>query len=164
MLSLNLTPTALPGASKSGSSAATQFPQSLALVQAVPTSQVTPVTQVPRVTTATREEAVPSQEAISKPNLERDPVEEFKKYMALSPAEKMRHAVLDESELSIDDYQSLPPEEKQKIDTQVVDRLSAAREAQGNSHPSPKAIAHYYMEMQRDLAGAGRVSSTSIFV
>ncbi|WP_157954412.1 hypothetical protein [Saccharospirillum mangrovi] len=169
MMSLNLNPTALPNATKIGNPNAIQFPQTLALVQTVPTSQVTPITQVPPVTAASQEDSAPArppeQQALTEPDLGRDPVEEFKKYMAMSPAEKMRYAVLADAGLTMEEYEALPAEEKEKIDDEIAERLNDLREAREiNNSQQARAVSLYQMEMNRDMENDHRNNLTSIFI
>lgn len=163
MMSLNLTPISLPAKAKPGSAHAIDFPQAISLVQKVPTTQVTPVTQVSAVERGGSTNTASSQ-PITESTPARDPVEEFKKYMAMSPAEKMRYAVLADAGLTMEEYQSLPPEEKEKIDVQISERLENLREAREINNNRPRAIAQYQMEMQRDLNEDYRANPTSIFV
>ncbi|WP_108126300.1 hypothetical protein [Saccharospirillum mangrovi] len=173
MMSLNFTPVLLSTQIKPGSPFATEFAQAAAIVQKVPTTQVPPVAPISSVSAVERgdvpqsaAERAASQEHMTKPNLERDPVEEFKKYMALSPAEKMRLAFLDESDISTERYQSLPPEEKTKIDEAIAQRLRDSKQDTGlSSVQSAAGIAQYQMEMQRGSMGSNSISSQiAVFV
>lgn len=178
LMSLNLSSISLPASAKASGVNAAQFPQTLALVQAVPTSQVTPVTQVPAVTAGTRGEsafpapAIPANQTSTEPTqssfvestVQRDPVDEFRKYMAMSPAEKMRYAVLADAGLTMEEYQELPPEEKEKIDAEIAERMKEMREARELNNNQTKAIAHYQLAMQHDQDEEHRAHPTSIFV
>ncbi|MBA6420024.1 hypothetical protein ACS8E9_05885 [Pseudomonas neustonica] len=49
--------------------------------------------------------------------------EEFSRYMAMSVAEKIKHTLLQEMGLTEEEYDALPPEEKEKIDELIAERL-----------------------------------------
>ena len=50
-------------------------------------------------------------------------VQEFRDYMAMSDAEKMRAAVLKEMGLTEEEFEQLPPEEQLAIEQKIVERL-----------------------------------------
>jgi len=103
--------------------------------------------------------AVEQVRAIEKPSsgettdetLDLGPIEEFRRYMAMSPAEKMFYRVLADEGLTIEEYNALPPEEKAKIDELVEERLRDYREARQLDNSQTKGIAQYQM-MQMDKA------------
>lgn len=56
-------------------------------------------------------------------------LEEFLAYMALSPAEKIRARLLKEMNLTEEELRELPPEEKQKIEAIIAQRIRDETEA-----------------------------------
>ncbi|MDH1262038.1 hypothetical protein [Pseudomonas sp. GD03944] len=50
-------------------------------------------------------------------------LDEFKKYMEMTPAEKMRDSVLKELGLTEDELKSLPPEQQAAIEEKIVQRI-----------------------------------------
>lgn len=64
--------------------------------------------------------------------------EEFRDYMALSPAEKIHLKMLAELGLTEDEYNALPPEEKEKIDLQIAQRLKEETEAKSMASLEPQ--------------------------
>lgn len=53
----------------------------------------------------------------------------FREYMALSPEQKIREKMLRELGLSLEDYEALPPDKKEKIDRQITQRMQEEVEA-----------------------------------
>lgn len=49
--------------------------------------------------------------------------EAFREYMALTPEEKIRQKMLAELGLTLEDYEALPPEQKDMIDKLIAERL-----------------------------------------
>lgn len=64
--------------------------------------------------------------------------QEFRDYMALSPAEKIRLKMLSELGLTEDDYAALPPEEKEKIDLQIAQRVKEETEIKSMASLEPQ--------------------------
>lgn len=94
----------------------------------------------------------------------RDPVEEFKEYMDLPPAEKMRYNVLAEEDLTMEEYNKLPPEEKAKVDEIINERLSEYRAVREVARSQPQAVAQYQL-MQLDSFNDSRPKpSTDVFI
>jgi hypothetical protein len=54
---------------------------------------------------------------------EKSAAQEFRNYMAMSNAEKMRAAVLKEMGLTEEEFEQLPPEEQLAIEQKIVERL-----------------------------------------
>lgn len=54
---------------------------------------------------------------------EKSAAQEFRDYMAMSDAEKMRAAVLKEMGLTEEEFEQLPPEEQLAIEQKIVERL-----------------------------------------
>ncbi|QXH58105.1 hypothetical protein [Pseudomonas maumuensis] len=50
-------------------------------------------------------------------------LQEFRDYMAKSPAEKIKEKMLQEMGLTAEEYDALPPEQKARIDEQIAQRL-----------------------------------------
>ncbi|MCU1730413.1 MULTISPECIES: hypothetical protein [unclassified Pseudomonas] len=67
--------------------------------------------------------------------------QEFRDYMALSPAEKIRLKMLNELGLTEDDYEALPPEKKEKIDLAIAQRIKdeAELKSMGKAEPQMQA-------------------------
>lgn len=67
--------------------------------------------------------------------------QEFRDYMALSPAEKIRLKMLNELGLTEDDYEALPPEKKEKIDLAIAQRIKDETElkSMGKAEPQMQA-------------------------
>ncbi|MFG1496045.1 hypothetical protein ABMA57_05365 [Saccharospirillum sp. HFRX-1] len=73
------------------------------------------------------------------------PIEEFKRYMEMSPAEKMLYSVLAEKGMTIEEYNELPAEEKAKIDELVEERLREYRDARELDRTQTKGVAQYQL-------------------
>ena len=67
--------------------------------------------------------------------------QEFRDYMALSPAEKIRLKMLNELGLTEDDYEALPPEKKEQIDLAIAQRIKDETElkSMGKAEPQMQA-------------------------
>lgn len=65
----------------------------------------------------------------SKKETQSNAVKEFRAYMALSPEQKIREKMLREMGLSLEDYEALPPEKKEKIDKLITQRIQEELEA-----------------------------------
>ncbi|WP_095156907.1 hypothetical protein [Pseudomonas sp. Irchel 3E13] len=67
--------------------------------------------------------------------------QEFRDYMALSPAEKIRLKMLNELGLTEEDYEALPPEKKEKIDLAIAQRIKdeAELKSMGQAEPQMQA-------------------------
>jgi hypothetical protein len=52
-----------------------------------------------------------------------DALQEFRDYMAKSPAQKIKEKMLQELGLTPEEYDALPPEQKLKIDKQIAQRI-----------------------------------------
>lgn len=74
-----------------------------------------------------------------------DPIEEFKKYMQMSPAEKMLYSVLADAGITIEEYNELPAEEKAKLDEKVTERLREDPETRQLSGSQAHGIAQYQL-------------------
>ena len=70
---------------------------------------------------ATNVQASPAAEAET--GTKSSAVQEFRDYMAMSDAEKMRAAVLKEMGLTEEEFEQLPPEEQLAIEQKIVERL-----------------------------------------
>ena len=66
-------------------------------------------------------QASPAAEAEA--STEKSAAQEFRDYMAMSDAEKMRAAVLKEMGLTEEEFEQLPPEEQLAIEQKIVERL-----------------------------------------
>lgn len=64
--------------------------------------------------------------------------EEFRDYMALSPAEKIHMKMLAELGLTEEEYEALPPEEKERIDLQIAQRLKEETAAKSMASLEPQ--------------------------
>ncbi|WP_175651498.1 hypothetical protein [Pseudomonas sp. Marseille-P9899] len=64
--------------------------------------------------------------------------QEFRDYMALSPAEKIRLKMLNELGLTEDDYEALPPEKKEKIDLAIAQRIKDETELKSMGQAEPQ--------------------------
>lgn len=51
--------------------------------------------------------------------------EEFFEYMRMTPAQRMREAILREMGLSEEALESLPPEEREKVEAEIAERIRA---------------------------------------
>lgn len=60
------------------------------------------------------------QEAAHKPD---SAAAEFKNYMAMSPAEKIRYSMLERMGLTEDDLKAMPPEERDKIEMAIARKI-----------------------------------------
>lgn len=80
---------------------------------------------------------------------ERDPLEEFRRYMAMSPAEKIRYSVLAEMDMTVEEYEALPPEAKAEIDEEIAERLRDYQEARSWSRALPEGVNQYRLEQLR---------------
>lgn len=94
----------------------------------------------------------------------RNPVEEFKKYMEMSPAEKMLYVVLAEKDMTIEEYNELPAEEKAKIDDVVNERLREYREARELDRSQSNGIAQYQLMQMNSFNDSRSKSSTDVFI
>lgn len=68
----------------------------------------------------------------------RSAAQEFRDYMALSPAEKIRLKMLGELGLTEADYEALPPEKKDAIDKQIALRLKEESEIKSMAGMEPQ--------------------------
>lgn len=68
----------------------------------------------------------------------RSAAQEFRDYMALSPAEKIRLKMLNELGLTEEDYQALPPEKKDAIDKQITQRIQEESEIKSMAKLEPQ--------------------------
>lgn len=64
-------------------------------------------------------------------------LQEFRDYMALSPEEKIRERMLSELGLTKDEYEALPPEEKDKIDKLIAERTKDETELKSMASLQP---------------------------
>lgn len=64
--------------------------------------------------------------------------EQFRDYMALSPAEKIRLKMLSELGLTEEDYEALPPEKKEKIDLAIAQRIKDESELKSMGQAEPQ--------------------------
>ena len=92
--------------------------------------QAQPATESVRAVTATSPVAAAAQKpatsaSVAEPEAssEKSAVQEFRDYMAMSDAEKMRAAVLKEMGLTEEEFEQLPPEEQLAIEQKIVERL-----------------------------------------
>jgi hypothetical protein len=60
--------------------------------------------------------------------------DEFQKYMQMTPAEKIRYNMLQEMGLTEDSVKALPPQEQQKIETAIADRIKQELGANANAN------------------------------
>ncbi|MFK0088905.1 hypothetical protein ACIQUS_16625 [Pseudomonas sp. NPDC090755] len=73
--------------------------------------------------------------------------QEFRDYMALSPAEKIKAKLLAELGMSVEEFENLPPEEQEKIELKIAEQMKqqtemeslAALNTQMQSSPAPLA-------------------------
>ncbi|MFK8332752.1 hypothetical protein M2D63_022350 [Pseudomonas sp. BJa5] len=54
--------------------------------------------------------------------------EEFREYMALSPAEKIKAKLLAELGMSVEEFENLPPEEQEKIEEKIAEQMKQQTE------------------------------------
>ena len=94
----------------------------------------------------------------------RNPVEEFKKYMEMSPAEKMLYVVLAEKDMTIEEYNELPAEEKAKIDDVVNERLREYREARELDRSQSNGISQYQLMQMNSFNDSQPKSTTDVFI
>ncbi|UXD85994.1 hypothetical protein [Thalassolituus hydrocarboniclasticus] len=92
--------------------------------------QAQPATEPVRAVTATSPVAAAAQKpatsaSVAEPEAssEKSAVQEFRDYMAMSDAEKMRAAVLKEMGLTEEEFEQLPPEEQLAIEQKIIERL-----------------------------------------
>ena len=90
--------------------------------------QAQPATEPVRAVAAAPAAAAMPASATSAPAAEPEATEksaaqEFRDYMAMSDAEKMRAAVLKEMGLTEEEFEQLPPEEQLAIEQKIVERL-----------------------------------------
>lgn len=64
--------------------------------------------------------------------------EQFREYMSLSPAEKIRLKMLSELGLTEEDYEALPAEKKEKIDLAIAQRIKDEAELKSTSQAQPQ--------------------------
>ena len=69
-----------------------------------------------------------TQQATAKPATA---AEEFRAFMAMTPAEKIRYSMLQEMGLTEDDVKAMPPEQQQKIEEAIAERIQ--QQAQANA-------------------------------
>lgn len=100
---------------QSSATAAVSAPSSSA------SSASTPPAVTSSVPEATNVQASPATEAET--GTKSSAVQEFRDYMAMSDAEKMRAAVLKEMGLTEEEFEQLPPEEQLAIEQKIVERL-----------------------------------------
>jgi hypothetical protein len=74
--------------------------------------------------------------------------EEFRKYMQMTPAEKVRHGVLSELGITEDQLAALPPEQREAMDKKIADMIAIRT---GGTDQNAQAI----QQGQSSLAGAG---------
>ncbi|TDF77546.1 hypothetical protein [Pseudomonas sp. H9] len=55
-------------------------------------------------------------------------VQEFRDYMALSPAEKIKEKLLNELGMTKEEFDALPPEEKDKIERKIAEQMKEETE------------------------------------
>ena len=79
----------------------------------------------------------------------RNAADEFSRYMAMSTADKIKHSLLQEMGLTEEEYEALPPEEKQKIDDKVAERLAELNdpETRANSDEHQQQVAERLQAM-----------------
>ncbi len=103
----------------------TVFADLLRAQQQAQSSATAAVSAPPAVTSsvpeATNVQASPATEAET--GTKSSAVQEFRDYMAMSDAEKMRAAVLKEMGLTEEEFEQLPPEEQLAIEQKIVERL-----------------------------------------
>lgn len=93
-----------------------------------------------------------------------DPIAEFKKYMAMSPAEKMLYSVLAEEGLTIEQYNELPAEEKAKFDEIVDERLREYREVRELERSQAKGLTQYQLMQMNATDKDGERRLADIFI
>ena len=87
------------------------------------TEPVRAVTATSPVAAAAQKPATSASAAEPEASSEKSAAQEFRDYMAMSDAEKMRAAVLKEMGLTEEEFEQLPPEEQLAIEQKIVERL-----------------------------------------
>ncbi|WJN59875.1 hypothetical protein [Pseudomonas sp. SO81] len=81
-----------------------------------------------------------SQGRLSESLGDEDPaVKAFREYMAMTPAEKMRDAILKELGLTEEEIDALPPERQEAIEKQIAERMQQRAELQAAEEREEKA-------------------------
>ncbi|WP_052080954.1 hypothetical protein [Pseudomonas sp. ML96] len=81
-----------------------------------------------------------NQGQLSEPLGDEDPaVKAFREYMAMTPAEKMRDAILKEMGLTEEEIDALPPEQQEAIEKQIAERMQQRAELQAAKEQEEKA-------------------------
>ncbi|MCD8522263.1 MAG: hypothetical protein LRY66_08735 [Saccharospirillaceae bacterium] len=92
--------------------------------QAQPAAQsVRAVTATSSVAAATQKPATSASVAEPEASSEKSAAQEFRDYMAMSDAEKMRAAILKEMGLTEEEFEQLLPEEQLAIEQKIIERL-----------------------------------------
>lgn len=73
--------------------------------------------------------------------------EEFRKYMQMTPAEKIRHGVLSEMGITEEQLAALPPEQREAMDKKIAEMIAIRT---GGTDQNAQAI-----QQGQSLAGAG---------
>lgn len=60
-------------------------------------------------------------------------LEAFKAYMAMTPAEKIRHGILNEMGLTEEDIEAMSPEQQQAVEEEIAQRMKERAEMQAKS-------------------------------
>lgn len=60
-------------------------------------------------------------------------LEAFKAYMAMTPAEKIRHGILNEMGLTEEDIEAMSPEQQQAVEEEIAQRMKVRAEMQAKS-------------------------------
>ena len=66
-------------------------------------------------------------------------VKAFREYMAMTPAEKMRDAILKEMGLTEEEIDALPPEKQEAIEKQIAERMQQRAELQAAKEQEEKS-------------------------
>jgi hypothetical protein len=82
--------------------------------------------------------------------------DEFQKYVEMSPAEKIRYNMLQDLGLTEDELKALPPQEQDKIETAIADRiklqLGVNADASGSPQNSPQQAVGLFQTIQSNNA------------
>lgn len=65
------------------------------------------------------------------------PLDDFLAYMKLSPGEKLRYGVMKEMKLTQEQLDAMPPEERQKVEDEIAQRIREKIKLQADSGSQP---------------------------
>ncbi|AGZ36275.1 MULTISPECIES: hypothetical protein [Pseudomonas] len=79
-------------------------------------------------------------------------LQEFREYMAKTPEEKVQEKVLAELGLTVEEFEALPPEQKQKIGEQIAQRIKEDIEMNTQAKVQQQALSEARAQVGADVA------------